>query len=392
MYVERSILGRFASASRLSNVVAIVGPRQSGKTTFLKEQAKGLSSYVLFDDPDVREMFDEDIKKFESQYIQADRPTILDEVQYAKDPGRKLKYLADMGRRLWITSSSQALLRKETLGWLVGRVTILTLYQFSLEEFLVAKGQKETTEGITSRAIDEHMRYGGYPKVVLEEKKEDKETLLSDLYETMVLKDVARAFRIDDIAMIERMSLYLSHCVGNVLVYNSVSKELGLSFQSVKKYLDAMEKSYIIARVQPFYRNKLKEITKQPKVYFLDTGLRNAVAKDFKISQESRGKVFENYVFSELVKADMVVKFWLLKSRAEVDFIVEKGDRAIPVEVKLKSGGAEVERSMRSFIEEYKPRLGFVVFMEGKQDEVKKNGCTVKFVNVPALISQLKGL
>ena len=390
MYVERAIKERFLKASRLNNVVFIVGPRQSGKTTFLREQGQGLASYVLFDDPDARELFDKDVKAFENQYLQNGKPTILDEIQYAKEAGSKLKYLADTGRKLWITSSSQTMLGKEVIGWLVGRASILTLYQFSFEEFLAAKNQRETTETIILRLVDEHMRYGGYPKIVLEAEKDNKEMLLKDLYQTMVFRDVARMFNIEDLGAVERLAVYLSHRVGDMLVYNKICSDLSLSFQSVKKYIDAMEKSYIIKRVSPFYKNKLNEIIKQPKLYFIDTGLRNAIANDFALRIESRGKLFENYVFSELIKAGIELNFWQSKSGAEVDFVAKVGNEIIPVEVKLKENDLRVERSMQSFIDEYAPSRGFIVFREGKIGEIEKHGCKIKFVHLPKLLAELR--
>ncbi len=389
MYIERSIRGRFISAAKSNSIVAVVGPRQSGKTTFLKEQSGGAASYILFDDPDVREIFDADVKKFEDQYLKGNKPAILDEIQYGKDPGRKLKYLADSGKRLWVTSSSQSALNKNVLGWLVGRVAIIKLYPFSIREFLTAKGYKHTTDRIIDRATDEHMRYGGYPKVVLEDDTQNKEALLRDLYETMILKDVARTFAIGDIDALEKMAAYLSHSIGGMIAYNSMCRELGLSFQSVKRYLNAMEKSYIIAKVTPFYRNRLKELVKQPKIYFLDTGLRNAVANDFSMGAESAGKLFENYVFTELLKAGMEVKFWQSKGKAEVDFIIQMGGEVIPIEVKLKVVGSHLERSMLSFINSYRPKKGFVVFREGRHSKIRRGRCTIEFVTAIDLVTKL---
>ena len=119
MYIEREIKNRFDKIFKSYNMVAVVGARQSGKTTFLKKQMGHYnSSYVLFDDPDARALFEEDIKKFELQYIQGKEVTVLDEIQYCKDAGRKLKYLVDSGRKLWITSSSEIILSKEILSFL----------------------------------------------------------------------------------------------------------------------------------------------------------------------------------------------------------------------------------------------------------------------------------
>ncbi|NYZ73987.1 ATP-binding protein [Candidatus Micrarchaeota archaeon] len=390
MYVERAILDQFNSVSSIYAVSALVGPRQGGKTTFLRELVKGKNAaYLMFDDPDIKGLFDEDIKKFESQYLEGHDFAVLDEVQYGKDAGGKLKYLADKGRRIWITSSSQVILAKDVLSWLVGRVTILRLYPFSLPEFMRAKNQKEAAQPVMRRLIWEHAVYGGYPKVVTTDGPDMKKTILRDLYELMVLKDVAKTFSIDDIGSLERFARYLSHSMGNVLVYGKAASDMGLSFQTVKKYLDAMERSYLICRVEPFFTNKLKEVTKQSKVYFVDTGLRNAIANDFPSDLEERGKLFENYVFTELLKLGLKVKYWQKKSRAEVDFIVEKNDSPVPLEVKLSPRAAKIERSLRSFIEAYKPKMAIVVSYDGVPAETSLNGCRVVFTDVPGLAGLL---
>lgn len=391
MYVERALTKEFESAANSNNMVVVVGPRQAGKTTFLKEQSKKSGAYYLFfDDPDVRELFDIDIKRFENQYLPTGKMAILDEVQYGKDAGRKLKYLVDSGRKLWVTSSSEIMLNKEVLSWLVGRTAIIRLYPFSLAEFLAAKGLKETTPKVVLRSIDEHMSYGGYPKVVIENDVPGKELLLKNLCETMLLKDMAKTFQIEDITALERFVAYLSHYVGSIMRYNNICKDLGMSFQSVKKYLDAMEKSYLIVLVQPFYSNRLKEITKQPKLYFLDTGLRNAIANEFKATIESRGGLFENYVLSELIKAGKKVRYWRSKGDAEVDFVIQDGEQIVPIEVKFRMSGNTIERSMHSFIESYSPKSGFVVFYEGKRGAAKFGKCNVVFTDLPSLIAAIR--
>lgn len=385
MYIERDIKERFGQVSSAYNLVAVVGPRQAGKTTFLKERVRGTNAaYLVFDDPDVRALFDEDVKRFENQYLEGHDAAVLDEVQYGKEAGRKLKYLADKGRKLWITSSSQTLLGKEVLSWLVGRVSIVRLYPFSFSEFMKARGQKEATPAIIKRSVWEHQAYGGYPKVVLSDDPRIKETLLRDLYETMVLKDVARTFGIEDIRSLEAFSHYLSHSVGNVIVYGKVSSQMGISFQTVKKYLDAMEMSYLVVRIRPFFTNKLKELTKQPKVYFIDTGLRNAIANEFN-APENDGKLFENYILGELLKMNLQVKYWQTKGGAEVDFVVEKEGTVIPVEVKLNVSAPRAERSLRAFISAYKPKLAVVVFHEGMQGEIEVDGCRVIFTDTAGL-------
>ena len=382
MYVEREIAAKFDKVRNVYPVVAIVGARQSGKTTFLKERAKGENvSYLLFDDPDVRQIFNDDVKKFENQYVSGRDVSILDEVQYCEKPGQKLKYLADGGRRIWITSSSEIILGKEVLSYLVGRVSIIRLYPFSIKEFLALKGQKELTPRILKRAVAEHIRYGGYPKAAAAEDAELKIIILRDLYETMILKDVASAFSISDIRSLENFAKYLSVNTGSMISYGSISSSLGISFHTIKKYLGAMEKSYLIALVPPFYSNKSKELTKQPKLYFIDTGLRNVIAND--MAGEPSGKLFENYVFSELLKMGFTPKYWRTKSKAEVDFVVENGRETIPVEAKTDASN-NIGKSLHSFIESYKPKRAIVVSYEAESEtkRIVAGECTVHFTDI----------
>ena len=384
MYVEREIKRSFDKVVKSYKMVAVVGARQAGKTTFLKKQMEHFkSNYILFDDPDVRSLFDDDVKKFELQYIKGYNISVLDEVQSCKDAGQKLKYLVDSGRKLWITSSSEVILGKEILSYLVGRISIIKLFPFSYEEFLNAKGQKQVTSIISQRMMWEHMQYGGYPKVVLTDDVEMKKTILRDLYETMLLKDVVRTFSIDDIRSLEEFAKYLALCSGSLISYEELSNSLRMSFQTIKKYLDAMEKSYFVTRVYPYHTNKLKEIVKQPKLYFIDTGLRNIIAKSFDSNPD--GRLFESYVFTEMLKLGVMPKYWRTKTKTEVDFVVERDNVVIPVEVKLKAGPGKIERGLRSFIEMYNPKTALVVTYNGKHGSMNVNGCKVYFTDVADL-------
>lgn len=387
MYVERTIITEFKKRLNSYNIVAIVGPRQAGKTTFLRETLMSLGkvSYISLDDPDARSFFNEDIKKFEIQYIEGKTITALDELQYGSDSGIKLKYLADKGYILIITSSSEVLLGNDVLSHLVGRVTVLRLYGFSLAEFLFSKGQKEYDEKILRRMIWEHAIFGAYPKVVLTPDIEMKKTILRDIYSTLVYKDVARTFSINDMTNLEKLMRYLSFNLGGIVSYDSISSSLGIAFQTLKKYMDALEKSYLIVRVPPFYSNKLKEMTKQPKLYFVDNGIRNAISGEFPQNLENQGKLFESYVFTELLKKGVNIKYWRTKGGAEVDFVLEQNNENIPIEVKLHSEAGKIGKSMRSFIERYSPKRAFVVSYAGETSKTIVGKCSVQHVRVNEL-------
>ncbi len=174
------------------------------------------------------------------------------------------------------------------------------------------------------------MTYGGYPKVVVTDDIEMKIIILKDLYETMLLKDVARTFSIDDIRTLEDLTRYLSLNIGNVVSYDSISRDIKITFKTLKKYLDALEK---------------------------------------------------NYILSELIKLGFSPKYWRSKSKAEVDFIVEEDNRIIPIEVKLHIGQEKIGRSLHSFIESYKPKNALVVSYRGPKGTVNINGCAIAFTD-----------
>ncbi|MGC9309382.1 MAG: ATP-binding protein [Candidatus Nanoarchaeia archaeon] len=385
-YIERDIRERFNKISKTYKIIALVGARQAGKTTFLKNKIKQSNAeYVFFDDPDAIELFEQDIKKFESQYLNKEI-TILDEVQNCKAAGKKLKYLADSGYKLWITSSSEIILSKEILSHLVGRVSILKLYPFSITEFLRARNQKQTTKKLLQREIYNHCLYGGYPKIVLTNDIETKKIINEDLYQTMVLKDIANTFSIDDIESLKRFVKYLSHNIGGQISYEKISSNLNLSFQTIKKYLQAMEKSYLIYNVTPFYQNKIKEISKQPKIYFIDTGLRNHIAKQYPSSLT--GELFENYIFSELLKSGHEPKYWRTKNKSEVAFIIETNNSLIPIEVKLKA--QQPRKSLRNFIRTYNPKKAIIVNYEGINKKIKQDKCQIIYADVLNLLQHIR--
>ena len=388
MYVERDIQVEIERMSATKGIVAVVGPRQSGKTTLLRRMMPKDASYVLFDDPVARRLFEERLEEFAIQYVR-DRPlAVLDEVQYCSEAGTRLKYLVDTGHKLWVTSSSEVLLGRDVLSYLVGRVSVHRLLPFNLREFLRARGQRVLTPGIEEDLVREHMIFGGYPEVVLAEGAATKEKDLSDLRLTMVMRDMARMFSIQNLGDIEWLSLFLAQHPGVALKIEDLAQHMGVSRPTAKKYLDAMERSYLVHMVRPFYTNKRKELVKQPRVYFLDTGMRNAIARH--LEAEPTGHLFENYVLTELLKMGLEPRYWRTKTKLEVDFVVERDGGAVPVEAKLQLD-RRVSSGLGSFIRQYQPRRAMVVGLRGEEASRVVDGCDVRFLRVPGLWEELTG-
>jgi len=388
MYVQRDLTGRFERSADAFKMVAMVGPRQAGKTTFLRKiGAQHHAVYRTFDDPDVRSTFDEDVKRFDMQYISITGPTILDEVTYATDPGIDLKFLADNGRKLWVTASSQSLLESSVLSHLVGRVSILTMYPFSLPEMLRARGNVPAKGTILDRAIWEHITYGGYPDVVLSEDVEMKRTILANLLTTMRIRDISNAFAIDDERSLELLVRTLAADPGGLVEYDRLCAVVGISFPTLKKYLAALEKGYLVHTVRPHFSNRTREITKRPRVYFLDTGILNTINSSFPTHVD--GRVYETYVLTELVKAGLPVRFWRARSKAEVDFVVESKGRHVPIEAKLRASPRKVESGLRAFIRQYSPEKAYVVSLHGEHGVTQVDGCTITYLGILELLGIL---
>ena len=390
MYIERDIKYKFKRAAENYGIVALVGARQTGKTTFLKHHLREHDArYVLFDDLVARTQFDDEFKQFELEYVSGTDLTVLDEVQYGTEAGTKLKYLVDTGNKLWITSSSELLLAKEVLSYLVGRVKVLRLHTFNFPEFLKAKGLKVLPKVARSGLVTEHINYGGYPRVVLSEDTEFKRDYLKDLIEILLLKDVVNTFGLRNMTGLERLVRYLALFPGDLLNKERAASELEINRHTLTQYLDAMEKSYIIHRVRPFFTNKRKEMVKQERVYFLDTGLRNAVVNEF--DAQVGGRVFENYVLVELLKMGYRPNYWRTRAKAEVDFVIDEAG-IIPIEVKSHMDPRRIGKSLRSFIESYEPQRAYVVGLKGTSGETQVNTCKVVFTDLPGLWEHLTGI
>lgn len=413
MPIKRYMFSELVSHLPKKEISLIVGPRQAGKTTLmlqLQDYLKKKDELTLFLSLD----FESDTPYFNTQAALLDRiklefgkkngSVFIDEIQRKENAGIFLKGLYDMQTQYkFIVSGSGSIELKEKVHEsLAGRKRMFELQTVSLKEFINYKtGYKyddrldeyfriKKAEGMG--LLIEYLNFGGYPRVILEETLSEKLKTMDEIYRSYIEKDIAYLLRVERIDAFGNLLRLLAGQIGNIINLNELSSTLGISVQTVKNYLSYAEKTFVVKRLTPYYRNIRKEISKSPVIYFNDLGMRN-----FSIGQFGRhtmlpemGFLFQSLVYTlllEKIKDDgSTLHFWRTKDRAEVDFVINKGRAVIPVEVKCKEmRDKSIARSLRGFITRYQPIEAWVVNIS-LNDEEMIDKTKIRFIPVFELI------
>ncbi len=411
MYIQRELEKTTIPFLWRKEAVAILGPRQAGKTTFLGQLRSMLENagkrvkFITFENRAELDLFNSSIEDFKALATHYDC-VIIDEFQYASDGGQKLKYLYDTTSVKFIISGSSSLeLVFQTGKYMVGRLLEFTLFPFSFREFLSfrepelfalleEKGfnrplsfdpSKSFGGEITKRlviSLEEYVIFGGYPAVVLTEGQEAKRKILEGIADNYLLKDIESLLHLATSAELRTLQKLLASQIGNMVKYEEISTSSGLLYKELKKHLHILQNTYVLSMIRPFFTNRRTELTKNPKVYFHDLGLRNFILSDFRPlrDRQDAGAVMENYAYLLLARREAApfseIKYWRTKSRAEVDFVIEKEGTVYPFEAKYSSRKT-VGKSFHSFIEKFHPRQAVILTKDfAAQEKVRDTELT----------------
>lgn len=397
-YIPRLLESDIASVINSPEIIAIIGPRQCGKTTLMYHIADQLGSskisIVDFEDREELNLFVHDVKAFADLHVKGQEYVFIDEFQYATGGGKNLKYIYDnYPTKLFITGSSSTELSVQSIQYLVGRIFIFNLYPFSFREFLNYRDPKlsrllaQTSDlgpeiiKRTNSYYAEFNIYGGYPRVVLSSTNNEKETVIKNIFNTFLLREINQILNYRNEFKLTKLISALSLQIGNSVNYNELSAVTGFNYKELLEAIDILEKTFVIIRSSPFFRNKRLELVKSPKFFFVDNGFRNMAIKNFlqPSNRSDIGALNENFIASELVKQGYPIHYWRTKSKAEVDFIIEKQGEVIPIEVKTTLKMPSMSRSYRSFLEKYPPLRGFITSNQ-LYDKIRINDITVSIV------------
>lgn len=416
---QRDIFPQIELHLDAKEITLIIGPRQVGKTTLLLQLKDHLvrrgypESRILSFNLDLitdRALFESQTEfiKFLKERIGKEKLFIfVDEAQRVGNAGIFFKgiYDLDLSIKFVLTGSSALEIRSKIHEPLTGRKRTFYLYPLNFQEYISAKDasltklvdQKENSVYTKERILEYFSRFivwGGYPKIALEDNVESKEQFLKEIYSSYIERDIIGFLEIKNTTAFTNLISILSSQIGQLVNTQELSNTLNVERKTVEKYLEILEKTFVLERVSPFFRNVRKELTKMPKVYFLDMGLRNFALGDLKSFgvRQDKGALLENFLFSELRKcADARFHFWRTKEKAEVDFVLEKRfGEMMPIEAKATSmRSPEISRSFRSFLNTYKPKYAFVVNL-GFQGSIRIESTEIRFILPYEIVSVFK--
>ena len=335
--LKDQIIGKFNS----DKAILIIGPRQVGKTTLINSILKNKNHLFLNgDDPTVRSLLKEANTEILKSVIGDHTILFIDEAQRIENIGLTLKLITDQFKKVQlIVSGSSAFELKNLMNEpLTGRKWQYHLYPISWKELSNHYGYV-----VANQQIEQRMLYGMYPDVLNNPGEEIQ--ILKELSDSYLYKDILAFSKIKKSEILEKLLQALAYQVGQEVVYNELSKLLGIDKNTVSSYIDILENNYVIFRLPSFSKNLRNEIKRNQKIYFYDNGIRNAIINDFRPleNRQDKGALWENFLIGERIKINAYQKklsksyFWRTTQKQEIDYVEVSASEINAFEFKWKS-------------------------------------------------------
>lgn len=411
MIIERSIYPDILAHLEKKEITVLVGPRQVGKTTMMNWLRSELDRkeirYLWFNldlerDFSLLESQERLLLQISLEFGSQPGVVFIDEIQRKQNAGLFLKGIYDTlpDIKFVISGSGSLELRENVIESLAGRKKIFYIRPLGFNEFLDFKTDykyrgrhrlfMEAKPEVSDALLKEYLTYGGYPAVVLASTHDEKKNHLIEIVNSYLYRDIRVILNIQYVGAYHQLMRILAQQVAQPVKYTSLAQYLTVSANTVKDYIWYLNHTYIIESSIPYFTNPLKEIVKEPSIYFLDLGFlnlqRNDVALD--VQGSSMGMVFQNFIHNYLKDSlgeNISLKYWRTKDKAEVDIVIDHPKYPIPVEVKYHTlTEPKISRAYHNFIKIYRPAFGLIV-SRGGEFEKKVEDTMVYFRTIISL-------
>lgn len=331
--ITRHLASKIRQSAEKMPIIAVTGPRQSGKSTLIQALFPD-HSYNNLEDIELRKFAVSDPKGF---LLNVGPYAIIDEVQYAPELLSYIQVTTDREKKAgqFIISGSQNLLLMDSIAQsLAGRVAIFNLLPFSLAEIQATDFALNTYE--------EYILKGFYPRIY--DLELNPTNWLQDYLRTYVERDVRQVLNIGDLGTFRQFLEICAGRIGQLVNFSEMGNLIGVSYQTINRWLSVLETSFIVYKLRPFHQNYNKRIVKSPKLYFYDTGLACALLNLRNVEDLNRhfakGALFENFVINEILKNQLNENiqpknyFWNAAGSHEIDLLLDRGGKLLPIEIK----------------------------------------------------------
>ena len=331
----RSIQSIFEKNLRPNKVLMLIGPRRVGKTTFIRNYLKAFKAEEILklngeDVLDAALIQERSVANY-SRLLEGKKLLVIDEAQHIPNIGMILKLIVDTieGIRVIASGSSAFDLHQQAGEPLVGRMSTLNLFPLGQLEFSKVEDFKTTQENREERLI-----FGGYPELSQYSDWKDKEAYLYQLMNDYLLKDILKVDGVRNSHKLYSLLRLIAFQIGKEVSLEELGRQLGMSKNTVERYLDMLSKVFVVYRISGFNRNLRKEIVKNNRWYFYDNGVRNALIQNFnKLNLRADvGELWENYLAAERIKFQNYTQlhctnyFWRTYDQQELDWVETEGE------------------------------------------------------------------
>lgn len=396
MKIERFQLELLKKEFDRREISILLGPRQVGKTFLLKELFKIAESqnkrsrYYNLEIPSDSMQFNKSEEEL-FDFLTTDVDIVfIDEFHYLKNAAKLFKAIFDSDRniKLFVSGSSSIEIHKHIKESLAGRRLVSYIGALTFSEY----SQQYSKETPWETIFENYLTYGGLPGITHETDHSGKIRLVNDILETYIQKDIKSLIKEENIRAFNQLLYLLADYQGQLISMNSLSREIGVSTATVSHYLSLLEATYVLYPVLSYSKNLSNELKKSKKYYFYDSGVRNALLKDF--SNEKRvdiGSIHEAFVYQHLHKYKSLntdVRFWRTKQGKEIDFILLKDRKPSLIEVKSELKTPVEPKAFYAFKSNYPLTQNCYVISKLKSNTKKDDTEFISFNNIETLIQE----